>query len=129
MGSQSVVYGYIQCDVSADVANVAVLESYPFDEVYPFPRIFSLPRSGYQSSVISFGHVFKDLARDWDQWVSRFEDLLGRLAWTSAAVHFCDELSSEDHVLEYARDRFGSSGDRMLKWGRKLAPPGDTDLV
>ena len=82
MGSQSVVYGYIQCDVSADVANVAVLESYPFDEVYPFPRIFSLPRSGYQSSVISFGHVFKDLARDWDQWVSRFEDLLGRLAWT-----------------------------------------------
>jgi len=51
------------------------------------------PILSYSGRIIHFGANVKSLEYDWKEWKSKFEDLLTKLLWLSADVHFKPEYA------------------------------------
>ncbi|WP_208306288.1 hypothetical protein [Hymenobacter defluvii] len=47
----------------------------------------------YSGRIIHFGANFKSIEHEWREWKDKFENLLTRLYWLSAAVHFKTEYT------------------------------------
>lgn len=101
MGQQDIVFGYIECVVDSEQKSEEVLNNYKFDEIYPFTNIFSKPIKGYQCSIISFAGSYKTLEEDWEEWLEKFEKLLGMLPARSATVKLDTELEWEVIAIDY----------------------------
>ena len=110
MGTINIIVGHIQETwyASGDEenrrllleANRRVIESLPTNDEWPplLCGMFSFPPDGrrspgtYRSRVIHFGGSFREIWREWDAWLYKFEELLRRLYWESASVHLTTEL-------------------------------------
>ncbi len=87
MSAETFVYGYIGLDSVHRDQNKCLFVHHPFDDLYPFPNIFSDIRPGYGCDMISFAGSLKSLDEDWNEWQTRFENLLFLLFVRSARVH------------------------------------------
>ncbi|MDG3004387.1 hypothetical protein [Paludisphaera mucosa] len=104
MGNEAIVYGRIlgatwnvgdrfRCMYDL---NREALSAVPEDDDWPWVvrDIFALPapypQGTYRRQVIHFGLSIKDDPYDrilWDEWLGKFEQVLRRLYWWSAAAH------------------------------------------
>ena len=103
MGIRTVVYGYIDeaCHVGDERRNRLfrrwnrrVLRELPAEatpEALLTRRIFAEVcddgfKGGYWGGVIHFGMSYKNIEGYWEDWLTEFESLLGRLYWESAVL-------------------------------------------
>lgn len=106
MDQESIVYGCIKdaADLEGDVqrrkANRAAMLALPKADDWPFlsQEMFALPNTrvageSYQTDVMHFGASYKAIEYEWEQWIAKFEELLGKMYWVSATVHLETELS------------------------------------
>lgn len=88
MGNRPVVFGHIEMRGNDAVEfNRWALTAFPYDPVYPFPDIFHVevgPKS--QAPSIFLGGTFKEIERDWPEWLWRFASLLSTLEAVEATV-------------------------------------------
>lgn len=121
MGTIDIVYGYIQAPLEAGgaVRNREAIAALPPDDAWPplaqplfsfAPEVLHL--GGYRTQVIHFGGAFKEIWRDWDVWLSKFERLLGECDWTRAVVHLESELLGN---FTYAWDATPDATDRTTR--------------
>lgn len=47
----------------------------------------------YSGRLIHFGANFKSIEYEWEEWKNKFEDLLCKLYWVEAEVHFVTEYA------------------------------------
>jgi hypothetical protein len=109
MGHEAIVYGRIigaSWQVGERFArthdlNRAALATVPEADDWPWVvrSIFALPaphpRGTYRRQVIHFGLSVKDDPSDrgvWDVWLGKFEAVLRRLYWRSAAAHLATDF-------------------------------------
>ncbi len=106
MDQESIVYGCIK-DASFDLGdsgrrrnNRQAMLSLPKADDWPFlcQEMFAIPQTetgqgNYQTEVMHFGASYKAVEYEWDQWITKFEELLGGMYWVSATVHLETELS------------------------------------
>lgn len=97
-------YGELQHKIK--LHNDAALKSLPeFDEWPPLTRqMFAItqdsdyareaPTYEYKGRVFHFGGQFKSIEYDWKAWKAKFENLLTKLVWQEAYVHFEPEFST-----------------------------------
>jgi hypothetical protein len=52
------------------------------------------PSYDYSGRLIHFGANFKSIEYEWEEWKAKFENLLTRLFWIEADVHFKTEYAS-----------------------------------
>ena len=112
MGHEVIIYGCIEGAPwrSGDEYrrlqewNATVITELPSEDEWPWlvRGMFSVPgpwpEGTYQTQVIHFGASLKDEPGDrscWEVWLGKFEALLRRLCWYSAAVHL--ETEFEPH--------------------------------
>jgi hypothetical protein len=50
-------------------------------------------RGGYRGSVIHFGGRFRSIEQEWEEWLAKYEALLGRFYWESSVVHLDTEVA------------------------------------
>ncbi|MDF2192755.1 hypothetical protein [Paraflavitalea sp. CAU 1676] len=82
--------------------NETVINELPVIDEYPLlirPMFAITPAEtigaylSYGGRIIHFGGNFKSFEYDWKEWKRKFEDLLTKLLWTEADVHFQTEYS------------------------------------
>lgn len=104
MDQESVVYGCIKDmsfgnDAERRAVNREAMLSLPTKDGGPFlcQEMFSLPggelESGCFTEVMHFGSSYRAIEYEWEQWIAKFEELLGKMYWVSATVHLETELS------------------------------------
>jgi hypothetical protein len=86
MGVSNIIHGYILTWHEEMEFNQKQLSTFEFDEVWPLPAIFNLPNISIHPPVISFAMAYYGAGEDWDEWMSRFEKLLGSLHAFTAEV-------------------------------------------
>jgi len=140
MSFETLVYGYIdsvpwrQDDYRKyQRRNLELLNALPEKDEYPFLSrgMFSAPgfepaEGTHRSHVIHFGASYKNLEEDDDMfvWVAKFEGLLSRMYWYSAAAHVMTEASG-DYRFEWVADfevirTYGTDAlPPTTKWERK----------
>ena len=119
MGSQSIVYGFIELDPNFSEHNAKAIQDFSYDDRCPFPNLFSTEVSGYQSSTISFAGSLKTISEDWDEWQSRFEALLVTLFARSAKVCVEDEIESDWSLRYVCHDGWdGSVAITLRRWSK-----------
>jgi hypothetical protein len=83
--------------------NRAVVNRLPREDDWPWliRGMFALPHRWpygiYRTQVIAFGESLKDAPYDrgcWDRWLGKFEALLRRLYWWSAAVYLTTDFEN-----------------------------------
>lgn len=117
MGHESVVYG---CIVGAGWKihdrdrlhrmNATVIRSLPPDDEWPFltRAMFTCAEGGgvsqgvYKSLPLHFGATLKAVEWEWEEWLTKFERLLGQLFWTEAFLHLRTEATVGHHDYTYA---------------------------
>jgi hypothetical protein len=108
MDQESIVYGCIK-DLAFDVddprgeqrrsVNREVMLALPSVDEWPVlsKEMFSIPgerarHQEYQTEVLHFGASYRAIEYEWDQWIARFEEMLGKMYWVSVTVHLETEL-------------------------------------
>jgi hypothetical protein len=92
------VYNEVQSKIK-DHNNTAIKSLPDFDEWPPLTRhMFSItqdsdftspsPTYEYHGRIIHFGGQFKSIEYEWREWKEKFENLLTKLIWKDAFVHF-----------------------------------------
>lgn len=125
MGMHSIVYGYIESPPEAVEENSITLKDFPYDPLFPFRNIFCRPQLGFRCSVIPFAGSYSRLEDDWIEWITRFEELLGRLHAYDSKVHLQTELSGElrmRYILKAEEPRLPILG-QPRKWDRFTYSP------
>lgn len=59
------------------------------------------PNYAYGGRLIHFGANFKSIEYEWKEWRLKFEDLLKKLLWTEANVHFRTEYAGVQNFEWY----------------------------
>lgn len=110
MGTESVVLGYIaEPWIANDDRNEhfrdwnrRILAELPQQDAWPplSRELFAWTaldplRGGYRGSVIHFAGRFKSIEQEWGEWLSKYEQLLGRLFWESSVVYLHTELAGD----------------------------------
>lgn len=116
MDQESIVYGCIKDTIANEDeihrrrVNRRAMLSLPKADDWPFlsQEMFSIPRietgqGNYQTEVMHFGASYKAVEYEWDQWISKFEELLNKMYWVSATVHLETELSGT-HTFSWVSD-------------------------
>lgn len=101
-----VEYGLLQGALQQSVYdhNERIINEIPLMDPYPpiSRTMFAItsappddtgPILSYSGRIIHFGANVKSLEYDWKEWKSKFEDLLTKLLWLSADVHFKPEYA------------------------------------
>ena len=130
MDQESIVYGCIKDISHAEHEairrrqNRDAMLGLPSADEWPFlsQEMFSIPRvevnhGQYQTEVMHFGASYKAVEYEWEQWIQKFEELLGQMYWVSATVHLETELSGT-HTFTW--DSIGNfhepnSGDMQVR--------------
>jgi len=84
--------------------NEQVIESLPTSDDWPplSKEMFSItkndieiegPNLEYWGRIINFGACLKSVEHEWKEWREKFEELLTKLYWTEANVHFKTEYT------------------------------------
>jgi len=140
MSFESLIYGYIDSITwlkddyrKYQRRNLELLNQLPEKDEYPFLSrgMFSAPgfepqEGTHRSHVIHFGGSYRNLEVDDDMsgWLAKFEGLLSRLYWYSAAVHVMTEVcgvyrfewSAHSDVIDTYR---ADDPSPTTKWERK----------
>ena len=111
MGTQTIVFGYIELPESSSAGYEKTLSQFGFDELFPFRCVFSSPKSGYRSSMVSFADNIKAGRSEWAQWVSKFEMFLSELDATAAKVCFESDEFEGKSCFSYLR-----TADTWIRW-------------
>jgi hypothetical protein len=77
--------------------NEIIIENISSKEMLPFTKeMFSVNKSGYDygGRIIHFGGNFRSIENSWNKWKVEFENLLTKLYWTEADVHFKTEYAN-----------------------------------
>ncbi len=85
--------------------NEQIINNLPEDDEWPplTKNMFSITQPPtvsdglnyqYSGRIIHFGANFKSIEYEWKEWKDKFEDLLTKLYWLNADVHFKTEYSS-----------------------------------
>lgn len=143
MDQESIVYGIIK-DVpmapetdgeTRRMVNSGALLDLPqtFDVNSPFlcGDMFTLPgldvfSGAYHTQLIHFGASYRAIEYEWERWMQKFEELLGKMYWVSATVHLETELSGK-HTFHWEPTTRGchipNSGELRVKceWEREAA--------
>lgn len=109
MSDIATVYGCIEVPAASAALrerlrqdNLNATQSLPSQEDWALlPReIFSLSEAveGSASDVIHFAQSGDNLDYEWQQWLQAFEQLLGKLSWSSATVHLRSPNKGEHSV-------------------------------
>lgn len=141
MDQESIVYGIIKDIPMAPepdgqtrrMVNSSSLLDLPqtldVESPYLCSDMFTLPgldvfSGAYHTQVIHFGASYRAVEYEWEQWMKRFEELLGKMYWVSATVHLETELSGK-HTFTWEPVNRGchvpNSGDLRVKceWERE----------
>lgn len=100
-------YGIIGSDIQNNINddNENVINSLPIKSNWPplSKKMFAItynsdfPNEGsdfaYRGRIIHFGANFKSIEYDWVEWKLKFENLLSKLIWSKAEVHFVTEYT------------------------------------
>lgn len=83
--------------------NKSVIDKLPENDQWPplSKKMFAItensgeytPDYSYSGRIIHFGANFKSIEYEWMEWKIKFEDLLSRLLWLEADVHFKTEYA------------------------------------
>ena len=116
MDQESIVYGcikdagYFSAEGERRAINRQAMLQLPKADEWPFlcQEMFAIPqletvKGNYQTEVMHFGASYKAVEYEWEQWISKFEELLGRMYWVSATVHLETELSGT-HTFTWEAD-------------------------
>lgn len=130
MDQESIVYGCIKDDSSFQseggrrAINRQAMLTLPKADDWPFlcQEMFAIPRiengqGNYLTEVMHFGASYKAVEYEWEQWISKFEELLGQMYWVSATVHLETELSGT-HTFTWESDSSAhvpGSGDMQVR--------------
>lgn len=106
MDQESIVYGCIKdvssfnADTKRRKVNRFAMMTLPKSEEWPYicQEMFAIPKievgnDNYQTEVMHFGASYKAIEYEWDEWMKKFEELLGKMYWVSAIVHLETELT------------------------------------
>ena len=111
MGTQTIVFGYIETDRDSEDYNKKALSEFSYDDVYPLRKVFSQPVEGYRGATISFSDSIKATSNEWFEWLDRFELLLVSLKAISAKLYFEDTESAARKSFSYIY-----SDGEWIKW-------------
>ena len=104
---ESIVYGCIK-DYMDDTGssqrsqvNREAILTLPSSDAWPYlsQDMFSMPQQShaeattYMTQILHFGASYKAIEYEWNEWLSKFEQLLSRMYWASAVVHLETELT------------------------------------
>lgn len=139
MNPESVVYGCITDTLYSSNGgdaelhrdnNRKVLMSLPSVEGWPLlsREMFSMPvqltdLDEVQTDVMHFGSSYKAVEYEWEQWISRFEEVLKSMYWVSATVHLETELNGRHTFTWEAEESYHEPNDEPLsarcEWSRE----------
>ena len=124
MDQESIVYGCIKdvADFTTDSTrrqiNRKAMMTLPKAEDWPYlsREMFSIPQievgpDNYQTEVMHFGASYKAVEYEWEQWMKKFEHLLGQMYWVSAIVHLETELTGTHTFTWESKKSFHAPGD------------------
>ncbi|MFL0796666.1 MAG: hypothetical protein K6L73_04170 [Cellvibrionaceae bacterium] len=127
MDQESIVYGCIKDmafgnQTQRRMANRNAMLKLPKQDGGPFicQEMFSLPRKlegECLTEVMHFGSSYRAIEYEWEQWIAKFEELLGKMYWVSATVHLETELSGTHSFTWESNKSFHvpNSGDMQVR--------------
>ena len=130
MSAQVIVYGYIEILESNLSRAKEVLQTFEFDSSKRFTNIFSEPNVGFESSLLPFAGSFKNLDKNWDEWLDLCEKLMIALRTVSASITVEHEFKPQTQYYYKMDDPFGN--DNSASWTRYIttqAPSFDVDGI
>lgn len=151
MGHEAIIYGRIvgaswrvgERFTRTHDLNSEAVAAVPADDDWPWVvrGIFALPapypHGTYRRQIIHFGLSIKDEPADrgvWDVWLGKFEDVLRRLYWWSAAAHIATDFEPP-RVVEWAPTEaatgrlYDDPPQPVVEWVRsvRFAEPGKAE--
>jgi hypothetical protein len=113
MGAKSIIIGYVEEPFIADRQRDALVKDHNRAKLFLLPQIdvwprltrgfFSVsgPQETYANSLIYFGGSFKEIEREWSEWLDKFEALLRTLVWVRVKLVLETEYYGE-HTYTWA---------------------------